>query len=70
MRGWERGGGCQGAATSFALGRRLAIVATTEGGRDGEYTWEDGYIGRLSPLGGMSINDAKKIKTPFKGKVT
>ena len=39
MRWGERGGGCHGAATSFALGRRLAIVATTDGGRDGEYTW-------------------------------
>ena len=38
MRWLERGGGCHGTAVNFALGRRLAIVDTTEGGRDGEYT--------------------------------
>ena len=32
------GRGCHGTAVNFALGRRLAIVDTTEGGRDGEYT--------------------------------
>ena len=43
-RAWERGGGCHGAATTFALGPRLAIVATTEGGRDGEYSWRRGDL--------------------------
>ena len=38
MRWLERGGGCHGTAVNFALGRRLAIVDTTDGGRDGEYT--------------------------------